>query len=95
VGVIPIKMYDGMACARPLVLAIEGEARMILDDAQAGIAVDPEQPEQLLAGIRALQKDATAAHRFGENGRRYVERYFSREHCAGLLLSALRRGLEG
>ncbi len=88
-GVIPIKMYDGMACGKPIVLAIEGEARTILERAQAGITTDPENPEQILAALRTLQADKALAARFGDNGRRYAVEHYSRDRCAEVLRQAL------
>ena len=41
-GIYPIKMYEAMACARPVVLAVDGDARRIAEEAGAAIYVEPE-----------------------------------------------------
>ena len=41
--VIPTKMLEFMACARPVIFGVEGQAREILDEAQAGMAIEPEK----------------------------------------------------
>lgn len=88
-GVIPIKLYDAMACAKPIVLAIAGEARAMFLQAEAGIAVEPSDPAGLLAALRTFQRDPEAARCSGENGRRFVEANYSRERCAEILRQAL------
>jgi colanic acid biosynthesis glycosyl transferase WcaI len=90
-GVIPTKMYDAMACGRPLILGIEGEARDILVKSGGGIAIEPENPDRLLEALRHLQRDPAQAQELGAKARRYVEETYSREHCAELLYSVLRR----
>ena len=43
---IPSKMFDAWACGCPIVLGIDGEARQVLDRADAGVFVEPEEAEQ-------------------------------------------------
>src|SRR5262249_22216797 len=40
--VIPTKMLEFMSCGRSVILGVEGQARQILEQAQAGIAIEPE-----------------------------------------------------
>ena len=40
--VIPTKMLEFMSCARPLILGVDGQARKIMDEAEAGLFVEPE-----------------------------------------------------
>lgn len=79
-GALPSKMYEAMACARPLLLAVDGEARRVIErDAGAALYVEPENAEALARGILALRNDPTLAGRLGRGGRAYVEEHFDRD----------------
>lgn len=76
--VIPSKIFESMGMMRPIVLGVEGEARVIVEEAQAGICIEPENPSQLAAAVKKLYMDRTLCDRFGHNGRQYVQTYFDR-----------------
>ena len=76
---LPTKMFDAMALGRPIVLSASGEARTLLQRANAGIAADPENGEALAAAIRELAADPQAASRYGESGRSYVYEHYDRD----------------
>ncbi len=40
--VIPTKLLEYMACERPVIVAVDGQARQIVEDAEAGVFVEPE-----------------------------------------------------
>lgn len=80
--VIPSKMFEIMSMARPVVLGVNGESRKILEQAQAGIAVEPEHREQLKSAILRLYQDPQTRALLGANGRRYVEQKFNRDQLA-------------
>ena len=66
---IPSKMFDYMACAKALVLTVDGEARGILEESGAGVYVEPEQPQALrdaLINHDSLVKTPSSS---GGNGR--------------------------
>ncbi len=48
---VPVKMFSYMACEKPVLLALEGEAAEILEAADAGIVVPPEDPPALADAI--------------------------------------------
>jgi glycosyltransferase involved in cell wall biosynthesis len=89
-GTLPVKMFSYMACERPVLLCIEGEAARLLVDAKAGVAVPPETPEALVQAILDLQADAPARMAFGRNGRAYVQANYSRQQFACQLEQLLR-----
>jgi len=90
---IPSKMFEIMACARPIILGVEGQGREILEAAGAGVAVPPEHPHALAEAIRALADDPEARRRYGENGRRYVEKASNRAEKARELIDIVQRAL--
>lgn len=87
---LPSKMYEYMACAKPIILSIEGEAVNLLKEADAGIAVEPEDSEQMIKAIIKLLSDFELSRKYGENGRLYVMRNYSRYQITVKLESMLK-----
>jgi colanic acid biosynthesis glycosyl transferase WcaI len=80
--VIPTKMLEFMACARPVILGVEGQARAILEEARAGIAIAPENDGALVEAIVGLERDASMRTSMGTNARHYIVERYSRERTA-------------
>jgi len=81
-AVLPTKMMEFMACGRPVVLAVEGYAKSMLEEAQAGICIPPENPDALCEAVLRLYADRELGSRLGANGRRYAFEYLSRARTA-------------
>jgi glycosyltransferase involved in cell wall biosynthesis len=81
-GALPSKMFEAMAAEVPIIASIEGEARELVERAQAGIAIQPESPEAMASAIVQLYQDREQLTRFGRNGRRYVVEHFDRQKIA-------------
>jgi glycosyltransferase involved in cell wall biosynthesis len=88
-GAVPSKLFDAWACACPVVLGAEGEARELLEAARAGVAVEPENGAALADAIVALKADPTRCRQLGENGRRFVASAYSRQAHARELAQLL------
>jgi len=83
---IPSKMFEAMAAGRPVLLGVEGEAKEILLDARAGIAVHPDDSEGLANAILELYQHPELARALGANGRRAVrEKYSCRQQARAYL----------
>ncbi len=79
-GALPSKIYEAMACARPVLLGVEGEARRMFEqEAGAAIAVEPENADALAASILYLYEHPDVAKNLGMRGRAFVEAHFDRE----------------
>jgi colanic acid biosynthesis glycosyl transferase WcaI len=79
VGQLPVKLFDAMACERPVLLSAGGEALLVLEQAQAGVSVEPESPQALVEALLGLMGDSARARLVGLRGREFVVRHFSRE----------------
>jgi glycosyltransferase involved in cell wall biosynthesis len=88
-GALPSKMFDAWACACPVVLSIEGEARRVLEQANGGIFVEPEDAEHMAQTILQLKCDPERLRRYGQNGRHFVQEHYSRQRLAARLESLL------
>jgi glycosyltransferase involved in cell wall biosynthesis len=87
--VIPTKMLEFMACGRPAILGVEGQARTILEAAKAGIAIEPENAHELAEAIVQLVSNPSLRETMGKNGRRYVVQNCSRKTTANIYLEHL------
>lgn len=77
--VYPNKVFDYMACQRPIILAIDGLIREVIEKAKAGIFVEPENPESFSEGVMTLVNNPGDAEKMAKNGRRFVVSNFDRE----------------
>jgi glycosyltransferase involved in cell wall biosynthesis len=87
--VIPTKMLEFMSCARPVILGVEGQAQQLLENARAGVCIQPEDPNALCASILQLYRQPSLANALGENGREYIVRNLSRKGTAADYLEVL------
>jgi colanic acid biosynthesis glycosyl transferase WcaI len=87
--VIPTKLLEYMACERPVIIAVDGQARKIVEDAGAGVFVAPEDSDALAKTICEMALDASARDRMGLNGRRYILANLSREQTARNYIAVL------
>jgi glycosyltransferase involved in cell wall biosynthesis len=74
----PNKVFDYMAAARPVVLAIDGVVREVVEAAGCGLFAQPGDAQAMAAAVRALAADPAAARRMGLDGRTYVIQHFHR-----------------
>jgi glycosyltransferase involved in cell wall biosynthesis len=87
--VLPTKMLEFMSCARPVILGVDGHARKVMEQADAGIFITPEDPTALVEAVMKLASDPDRREAMGGNGRQYVLRYFSRRDSAKTYLDVL------
>ena len=85
----PNKVFDYMAAGRPVVLAIDGVIREVVEAAGCGIFVQPGDPSALAEAIITLVADPERSRKMGMAGRKYLEEYFSRERIAEKLVGLL------
>lgn len=87
--VLPTKMLEFMSCARPVILGVDGHARSVMEQANAGIFVAPEDSAALVDAILRLAADPALRESLGRNGRQYVLQHFSRQQTAEVYLDVL------
>jgi glycosyltransferase involved in cell wall biosynthesis len=90
----PNKVFDYMAAGRPVILAIDGVIRQVIEQAGAGVFVPPGDPAALAQAIRQLARDRAAARTMGRSGRDYVAQHFDRETLADGLERVMRQAAE-
>lgn len=80
--VYPNKVFDYMSCAKPVIIAIDGVARRLIEGARAGIYVEPENIEEFKKAVLKLYNNPSLCVEYGQNGYEYVKKHFSRESLA-------------
>lgn len=88
--VLPSKMFEAMAVARPIVLGVLGESAALLEGARAGVVIQPESVEALADAITRLSANPQEAAEMGRNGRQFVEAELDRDKLAAAMLDELR-----
>jgi glycosyltransferase involved in cell wall biosynthesis len=85
----PNKVFDYMAAARPVALAIDGVIREVVEAAGCGFFAEPGNSTALADVISRLAENREQAREMGWKGRKYLEENFSRERIAEQLVSLL------
>jgi len=80
--VYPNKVFDYMSAARPIILAIDGVARKLVEDSEAGIYVEPENPLLFVEAILKLKQDEHFCLNCGKKGLDFVTRNYARNILA-------------
>jgi len=87
----PNKVFDYLAAGRPVVLAIDGVIRDVVERAAGGVFVRPGDARGLADAIRGLSADPDRCREMGCCGRDYVRRNFDRRDHGELFTALLRR----
>lgn len=76
---VPSKTYSILAAGRPLIASVDhgSEVARLVERAEAGVAVPPEDAEALTKAIRSLLEAPAERARMGASGRRFVEGWAS------------------
>ncbi|GHB85673.1 glycosyltransferase family 4 protein [Persicitalea jodogahamensis] len=76
------KTFDYFSCQKPVLMAIDGVSRALVEKADAGIFVEPENPKDFAEKIRFYLQNPELIKRQGESGYRYAREHFDREELA-------------
>lgn len=76
------KTFDYMACKRPILMAIDGVSRDLVEAAKCGAYVEPESADAYNTIIRQYLADPARVIREGENGYIYAQSNFDRQVLA-------------
>ncbi len=85
----PNKVFDYMAAGRPVVLAIDGVIREVVEAAGCGIFVQPGDPSALAEAVKTLAADPGKSRGMGLAGRTTLEEHFSRAVIAEKILNIM------
>jgi glycosyltransferase involved in cell wall biosynthesis len=84
------KTFDYMSCKKPTLLAIDGVSRELIEEANCGIYVEPENSKAIAAGIRSVLNDPNKLIEMGENGYDHALQNFDRTVLASRYLDHMK-----
>lgn len=78
----PNKVFDYLAAGRPVLCAIDGVIRDVIETADAGVFVNPGDPNALAEAVLQFSNAPAEGRTMGMNGRAYVVKHFNRSEIA-------------
>ncbi|MBI9047213.1 MAG: glycosyltransferase family 4 protein, partial [Anaerolineaceae bacterium] len=75
----PNKVFDYMAAGKPVICAIDGVIREVVEDANAGVFCPPGNPQEMADRISELAADRKHSAILGQNGQHHIGRHFDRK----------------
>ncbi|MDE2482319.1 MAG: glycosyltransferase family 4 protein [bacterium] len=91
----PSKIFPSLACGVPVIYSGEGESAALIERAQAGLVVPPEDPPALAQAIRRIVRDDALRARLAMNARNLAVERFAWSAIVGTWLAALANGSPG
>ena len=90
---VPSKAYSTMAAGRPIIASVDQdtEIALMVADADAGLAVSPDDPDAFTAAVEYLAGDVELRTRMGVNARAWAEKCHSARVAAGSYLDLVGR----
>lgn len=75
---LPNKVQSYMATAKPIIGAIDGETKMIIEESQCGICAPAEDYKALAHNILKFDENKDLQAIYGEKARKYYDEHFSK-----------------
>lgn len=88
----PLKVYEYMAVALPVIASAVGQIPSIIDDGQTGLLIPPGQPEPLADALERLAGDPDLRERLGGQARAVAVARFSWNQVLERITAALPMG---
>lgn len=85
----PNKVFDYMAAGKPIILAIDGVIREVVESANCGVFCQPGNSSEIAAAVLFLMNHPLKSQSMGNNGRKYLKKNFNREKIANQLMNVL------
>lgn len=93
---VPSKIFEVMACERPLIAGVGGEAASIIERSQGGLQVEPGNAEALAAAVLRVAAMPEGERRaMGRRARTFAVEHYSRVALADRYFSLLTRLVDG
>lgn len=90
---VPSKIFGIMASGRPVIASVDpdGEIAGLVKDADAGLVITPEDPDELADAIMKLRSQPELAGTMGKNARNYLEENLTRSASVSAYAELLER----
>ncbi len=92
--VIPSKIFEAMALAKPILLGVRGEAyRIVVEETGSGLAFTPEDSAGMVARMKELRESPELQRTLGQRGQCAVRERYRRTVLAEKLIGFVERNL--
>lgn len=85
------KTFDYMSCKRPILMAIDGVSKELVEEAKAGVFVEPENAADFAKKIRLYLANPNKGIEEGENGYKFAKDNFDRTFLAKKYIESMRK----
>ena len=86
----PNKVFDYMAAGKPVILAIDGVIREVVEKADCGVFCPPGDAQKLKEAVLLLYNNREEASKQGANGKKYLKKHFNRSEIAEEFLDVVK-----
>ena len=87
--VMPSKIFESAGCARPVIMGVDGFAKQLVMDAGAGVPMEPENANELVACALKLAGDHELCEKLGRNAYENIAKIHNRDKQAADYLAIL------
>jgi glycosyltransferase involved in cell wall biosynthesis len=89
-SVLPSKIFESAAMAKPIIMGVRGFAADLVERAEAGICIEPENETELVEAACRLAGDRALARKLGESGRERIAARYDYDDLAARYLAIIR-----
>jgi glycosyltransferase involved in cell wall biosynthesis len=79
---LPSKLFEALACGRPVIAAVEGESELLVKRSGGGICVPPEDVRAIADAVRFLSTNAHICRQMGVRGKTFILQHYDRQVVA-------------
>ena len=87
--VIPSKIFETMAMGRPIIMGVRGEAAAIVETAEAGVPMEPDNAADLAHQVTTLSEQPLLRARLSRRGPAFVAEHYNRDQLAADMMRAI------
>ena len=87
---MPSKIFESAGCSRPVLMAVNGFAKKLVEDANMAVSIEPEDAQAMADALIEIQDKQDFLKELGENGYKNVASVYDRDSQAKNYLSILR-----
>ena len=89
--VMPSKIFESAGCKKPIIMGVDGYAKKLVMEAEAGLDMTPEDAESLVACVKRLAENPELCRLLGENAYRNIAQVHNRDRQAEEYLGILKK----
>lgn len=87
--VMPSKIFESAGCGRPMIIGVDGFAWQLVDEAGAGVHIEPENAEELTEVLLNLRAHPEECRKMGENALTRLAAHHNRDTQAAAYIEIL------